>query len=161
MSALVMGIGNILLMDEAAEVKVIENLLSRYIVPADVEVIDGGTLGLELLEYLRNKKHVYVADAAKTGNVPGTIVRLEGAAVPAFFTTKISPHQLGLSDLLAVAMLTNSMPEHIVFFGIEPKIIETGLELSEEVQGKISGLADMIADELKKNGYNIEPKNNL
>jgi len=153
-----MGIGNILLMDEAAGVKVIENLLSRYIVPADVEVIDGGTMGIELLDYLRNKKHVYVADAAKTGNVPGTVVRLEGDAVPAFFTTKISPHQLGLSDLLAVARLTDSMPEHIVFFGIEPKLMETGLELSEEIQVKISGMADMIVEELKNNGYNIEPK---
>ncbi|MBF0507060.1 MAG: HyaD/HybD family hydrogenase maturation endopeptidase [Nitrospirae bacterium] len=158
MGALVMGIGNILLMDEAAGVKVIENLLSRYIFPADVEVIDGGTMGIELLDYLQNKQHVYVADAAKTGNVPGTVVRLEKDAVPAFFTTKISPHQLGLSDLLAVAMLTNSMPENIIFFGIEPKIMETGLDLSEEVQGKISGVADMIVKELRMNGYNIEAK---
>ncbi len=153
-----MGIGNLLLKDEAAGVKTIENLLSRYNIPGDVEVIDGGTMGIELLYYLKDKEHLFIVDAAKTGNAPGTIVRLEGDAVPAFFCSKISPHQLGLSDLLAAARLMDSVPGHVVLFGIEPKVIETGLELSQEVQGKISGLADMVADELKKNGYNIEVK---
>ena len=158
MNALVLGIGNMLLMDEAAGVKVIEDLLNRYNIPRDVEVIDGGTAGMELLHYIQNKKHVFIVDAAKTGNAPGTIVKIEGKAVPAFFCTKISPHQLGLSDILAAAQLTDTMPEHIVLFGIEPKRMETGLELSEEVQGKIGSLSDMIVEELKAKGYKVESK---
>ncbi len=152
MNVLVLGIGNLLLSDEAAGVKAVEEFARNYALPAGVEVLDGGTCGIELLHYIEGRDCVIVVDVVKTGNPPGAIVRLEGKEVPAFFTTKISPHQLGLSDMLAAAQLSGRMPAKVVLLGIEPKKIETGLELSNEINAKIGELADLIAKEVESLG---------
>ncbi|MEW6116076.1 MAG: HyaD/HybD family hydrogenase maturation endopeptidase [Nitrospirota bacterium] len=158
MNVLVMGIGNLLLMDEGAGVRVVEEFQRKYRIPEGVEVIDGGTMGIELLHYIEGRDYVFVIDVVKNGNPPGTIVRMEGDEVPAFFYSKISPHQLGLSDLLAAAQLTEKMPKHIVLLGIEPKCMDTGLAMSEEIQNNIGKFVEMIAAELRKIGFQLEQK---
>ena len=65
-------------------------------------------------------KHLIIIDAISAGKAPGTVMRVEGDDVPATFETRITPHQLGLSDLLATAKLTDALPGHVVLFGIEP-----------------------------------------
>jgi hydrogenase maturation protease len=158
LNILVLGIGNLLLQDEGAGVRAVEEFESKYVIPAGVELLDGGTSGIELLQYIRGRDALIILDVVKSGNPPGTIIRLEGEDVPAMFQKRISPHQLGLSDLLAVSQLTDSMPRHVVLFGIEPKSIETGLEMSEEVGRNIGGLADMVALELGAHGLNAAVK---
>ena len=158
MSVTVLGIGNILLMDEGAGVRVIEKLLEEYHVPDGVDVIDGGTMGLELLPYVEDKEHVIIVDVVKSGNPPGAVVRIEGSDVPVFLSSKISPHQLGLSDLLAVAQITGWMPRHVVLIGIEPERIDTGLDLSGTIQSKIDTLVTMVIEELKAAGIHPSPK---
>ncbi|MEW5744656.1 MAG: HyaD/HybD family hydrogenase maturation endopeptidase [Nitrospirota bacterium] len=158
MNILVMGIGNLLLSDEGAGVRVVEEFQDRYRVPEGVEVIDGGTMGIELLHYIQNRDAVIIVDVVRTGNPPGTIIRLEGADVPALFNSKISPHQLGLSDLLAAAQLTDSMPRRIVLLGIEPKSMDTGLELSDEVRAGVPRLAALIVEELASLGLAATPE---
>jgi hydrogenase maturation protease len=157
LSALVLGIGNILLMDEGVGVRVVEELLKRFRFSEDVEVLDGGTAGLELLSYISNKDHLIIVDAVKSGHPPGTVVRVEGEDVPATFTARISPHQLGISDVLAAARLTEELPEHMVLFGIEPKRMETGLDLSKEVRGSLQKLVDIVVKEVRGFGYPVEP----
>jgi len=161
LNILVLGIGNLLLQDEGAGVRVVEEFESKYATPAGVELLDGGTSGIELLQYIQGRDHLILLDVVKSGNPPGTIIRLEGKDVPALFQKKISPHQLGISDLLAVAQLTDMMPKQVVLLGIEPKSIETGLELSEEVGRNIGRLADMVARELVSLGLDVTTKSEL
>ena len=158
MNILVLGIGNLLLQDEGAGVRAVEEFGRRFVTPAGVELLDGGTSGIELLQYIQGKDYLILLDVVKSGNPPGTFIRLEGESVPALFQKKISPHQLGLSDLLATAQLIDRMPKRVVLFGIEPKSIETGLEMSDEVGGAIGRLADMVALELASLGLDVTPK---
>jgi hydrogenase maturation protease len=157
LNVLVLGIGNILLSDEGAGVKAAEELQNRYDCSDAVEIVDGGTVGFELLPYFENRSHILIIDAVKTGNKPGTIVRIDDP--PAFFQKKVSPHQIGLADVMGMAVITDNMPQNIALFGIEPKELSTGLELSPEVAGNLSQLVDMVADELKAIGIKVEAKN--
>ena len=157
LNILILGIGNILLSDEGAGVKAVEELQNRYDCSDAVEIVDGGTVGFELLPYFENRSHILIIDAVKTGNKPGTIVRIDDP--PAFFQKKVSPHQIGLADVMGIAVITDNMPQHIALFGIEPKELSTGLELSPEVAGNLSQLVDMVVDELKAIGIKVEAKN--
>jgi len=152
MNVLVLGIGNILLQDEGAGVRALEAFEDRYSVPEGVELLDGGTSGLQLLQELDGRDALIVLDVVRSGRPPGSLTRLAGDEVPAFLRQKISPHQLGLADLLATARLNGSVPERLVLLGIEPKTIDTGLELSAEVKAGLPGLADRLAEELKALG---------
>jgi hydrogenase maturation protease len=158
LNILVLGIGNLLLQDEGAGVRAVEEFERKYDIPEGVELLDGGTSGIELLQYIQGKDCLILLDVVKSGNPPGTCIKLEGEKVPALFQKRISPHQLGLSDLLATAHLIDRMPKRVVLFGIEPKSIETGLEMSEEVGGTIGRLADMVALELASFGLDVTPK---
>ena len=157
LNILILGIGNILLSDEGAGVKAVEELQNRYDCSDAVEIVDGGTVGFELLPYFENRSHIFIIDAVKTGNKPGTIVRIDDP--PAFFQKKVSPHQIGLADVMGIAVITDNMPQNIALFGIEPKELSTGLELSPEVAGNLSQLVDMVVDELKAIGIKVEAKN--
>ncbi len=156
LNALVLGLGNILLSDEGAGVKAVEELQDRYDCSGAVEFVDGGTIGLELLPYFEGRSHILIVDAVKTGREPGTIVRIEDP--PAYFSSKTSPHQIGLADVMGIAVITDIIPKNITLFGIEPKQLSTGLELSPEVARNLGQLVDMVADELKAIGIKVQPK---
>jgi len=154
---LVLGIGNVLLTDEGVGVRAINELARRYVFSEQVELLDGGTAGIELLRHIAGRDHLIIIDAMKCGQPPGTVVRVEGADVPAAFRTRISPHQLGLSDLLAAAMLTGELPANLVLFGVEPASLEPGLDLSDVVEASVDKLLNGVCDELRAIGCNIEP----
>jgi hydrogenase maturation protease len=155
MNILVLGIGNLLLQDEGAGVLALEEFEKSYLVPQGVELLDGGTSGLELLYQLEGRDCLIILDVVKSGQPAGTVVRFEGDEVPALFRQKISPHQLGLSDLLATAQLTGGTPGKLVLLGIEPKDIGTGLEMSEEVEQAMEELVDRLARELAGLGLQL------
>ena len=157
LSVLVLGIGNLLLSDEGVGVKAVEELENRYDCSDAVEIVDGGTSGSELLPYFDDRSHILIIDAVKTGNKPGAIVRIENP--PAFFQKKISPHQIGLADVLGLAAITDNLPRNITLFGIEPKELSTGLDLSTEVARNLSRLVDMVVEELKSIGVKVQAKN--
>lgn len=156
MSALVLGVGNVLLGDEGIGVRAVEELQRRYRFPEEVEVLDGGTSGIELLRFFDNIDHLLIIDAISAGHPPGSVLRVEGEDVPATFETRITPHQLGLSDLLAAAKLTDQMPPHLVLFGVEPKSLESGVGFTQEVEGAIEKLTGHVVEELRRLGYNLE-----
>ncbi len=156
MSALVLGVGNVLLRDEGIGVRAVEELQRRYRFPEDVEVLDGGTSGIELLRFFDDVDHLIIIDAISAGHPPGSVLRVEGDDVPATFETRITPHQLGLSDLLATARLTDQMPGHLVLFGVEPKSLESGVGFTPEVEGALDKLLVHVVEELGRLGYNVE-----
>ncbi|MDH4232011.1 MAG: HyaD/HybD family hydrogenase maturation endopeptidase [Nitrospirota bacterium] len=157
MNVLVLGIGNVLMTDDSVGIRVINELERRFRFPESVELLDGGTSGIELLSYISNRDYLIIVDAIKSDFPPGTVVKVEGEDVPARFMTRISPHQLGLSDLLAAASLTGELPKQMVLFGIEPNRVELGLEMTEEVKGSFEKLLGVVVDELNRIGCPPEP----
>jgi hydrogenase maturation protease len=152
---LVLGVGNLLLQDEGAGVRVLEAFAGTYAVPEGVELLDGGTSGLDLLHHIAGRDCLIILDVVKSGKPAGTLVRLEAEQVPALLGHKISPHQLGLSDLIALAGLTDTLPGKLVLLGIEPKSLNTGLEMSDEVGRGVAALAALLARELDALGVEV------
>ncbi len=112
MRILVLGVGNILLTDEAIGVRIVEALEQRYILPDYVEILDGGTAGMELLGDMANRDHLIIADAiVSKKSAPGTMMILRDEEVPALFTNKISPHQLGTGRRLVGPALHRRVSE--------------------------------------------------
>jgi hydrogenase maturation protease len=151
---LVLGIGNLVMGDDGAGVRVVQELQKRYLFPPHIEIMDGGTLGLDLLPKLEGIGRLLVVDAVETGGEPGTLVQLSGEELPIALQTKVSPHQMGLKDLLAVAELMGHAPREMVLVGIQPADIGMGADLSPRVAEQ---LEEMIANVLTKlNEWDVE-----
>lgn len=157
MNALVLGVGNILLSDEGVGVRVVEAFDQRYRTPEAVEVLDGGTSGMDLLDALAGRSHVVIVDAVRTGSTPGTVVRLEADEVPALFSNRISPHQLGISDVLAALKLMEEEPQHLALVGVVPADLDLGVTLSPVVAARLDEMVEMVAAELRRWGLPVEP----
>jgi hydrogenase maturation protease len=156
---LVMGLGNILLSDEGIGVRVVEHLLEQYDFPEGVLVMDGGTLGLDLLPYVEEASRLVVVDAVQARKPPGTLIRLTGTEIPTFLdASKVSPHQEGLQDLLAVATLKGYLPGEVIFWGAQIESLGVGLELSPVVAAQVEPLADYVLTELARWGINPQRK---
>ncbi len=155
---LVLGLGNILLSDEGVGVRVIERLQEKYEFPERVQVLDGGVRGLALSPYLEGVKRLLAVDAVAAEKEPGSLTRLEGDEVPAFLSPKISPHQEGLADLLMAARLTDLYPEEVVLWGMEPAVVDTGLELSPLVAAQVDELVKKVVEELQRWGIEARLK---
>jgi len=134
MQILVLGIGNILLADEGIGPHVAMRLAAEYELPENVTVVDGGTSGMDLLDQVAEANAVIILDCARLDEGPGTVREIVGEGVPAFFQTRISPHQIGLSDLLAACTIMDVMPDAMALIAIAPEDMELGLDLSETCQ---------------------------
>jgi len=145
---LVLGIGNLLMNDDAAGVLVVQGVSKRFSFPDRVLFLDGGTLGLDILPYLEGVDRLLVIDAVETGSVPGTLVRLTGDDIPLALATKVSPHQMGLKDLLLVADLQGHSPREMVLWGVQPGSINMEMTLSPEVAAVMDVLQDRVVGEL-------------
>jgi hydrogenase maturation protease len=151
----VLGVGNILLSDEGLGVRAVERLAAAYDLPANVEVLDGGTLGLDLLPRLEGVEALLLVDAVKAGGQPGALTRLEGDAIQMALAVKMSVHQVGLQELLAVSAFQGTRPSQIVLWGMEPATIEWGLELSPRVAARLDALVEAVAQELRAWGAEL------
>ncbi|RJT28065.1 HyaD/HybD family hydrogenase maturation endopeptidase [Buttiauxella izardii] len=157
MSILVLGIGNLLLGDEAIGVRIVEVLEQRYLLPPHVEVLDGGTSGMDLLDVMANRDHLIVADAVLTGDEPGSVVMLHDDEIPAMFTRKVSPHQIGLADVLMALRLTGEFPARLTLVGVVPQTLEPGIALSPVVQQALEPALQQIVVALKQEGVKVIP----
>jgi hydrogenase maturation protease len=156
MRIVVLGIGNILLTDEGVGVRVVERLEQEYVLPPEVEVIDGGTCGMEMLEQLEDLDGLIVVDCVRCKQPPATPVLLKGDDVPVFFRTKLSPHQVSLSDVLASLEFTDKAPKSIAIVGMQPVSMSLGMELSPEVAARVPELIEMTLAELRLLGIDAK-----
>jgi hydrogenase maturation protease len=155
---LVIGMGNVLMQDEGVGVRAVEELENRYAMPEGVTLVDGGTTGMELFEPMRNCDCLLVADAVNASLPPGSVVRIANDEIRAFFQTKLSNHQLGLSDLLALLTLKGEAPRHIAIIGMVPHSLENKLGLTEEATEGLAGMVEMLAGELADLGVDLTPR---
>ncbi|HUI94171.1 MAG TPA: HyaD/HybD family hydrogenase maturation endopeptidase [Xanthobacteraceae bacterium] len=158
MSILVLGLGNILLSDEGVGVRVVEALAASHDLPDDVEVLDGGTSGMDLLDMVADRDCLIVADAVNADGPAGRLIRLENDDIRMLFETRFSPHQLGLSDLLANLRLIGRAPRRIVVVGVVPQELGLGLDLSPAAAVGRDAAVGMIVDELARLGAGPRPR---
>ena len=154
---LILGLGNILIEDEGVGIAAIEHLQRNYTFPDEIELVDGGTSGMALLDDIRHRQKLIVLDAVRTGAPAGTLVVLKDENVPAFFRSKISPHQTALADVLAALTLTGDKTSDITVIGIVPDSLKTKIGLSATVTSQFRAMIDKVIDELQNDGYPLTP----
>lgn len=148
MRVLVLGIGNSLMTDDGFGVFVVQQLQRDYRFSDRVEVLDGGTLGLDLLPRLEGVDRLLILDAINMDAHPGEVFRLAGEDVPRAFANKLSVHQMGVQDLLAVAELQGHCPPELVVWGVQPESIEMHIGLSDSVAPALPRVVRAVIDEL-------------
>jgi hydrogenase maturation protease len=153
----ILGIGNTLLSDEGVGVHAADALRAAYALPENIEVIDGGTAGMELLDPLCGVDLLVVLDAVKAKRAPGTVVTLRGKEVPVFFRSKLSPHQVSICDVLASLEFTGDAPKELVLIGCEPLSLELGTELTPTVAEKVPEMVAAVVAQLAARGIVLEP----
>lgn len=158
MSILVLGLGNILLSDEGVGVRIVEALDAAHDLPETVDVLDGGTSGIDLLDTVADRDCLIVADAVNADAPAGRVIRLENDDIRMLFETKFSPHQLGLSDLLANLRLVDKAPRRVVVIGVVPQNLSLGLDLSPAAARGRDAAVTMIVDELTRLGAAPTPR---
>lgn len=155
---LVIGMGNVLMQDEGIGVRAVEELDCRYTVPGNVRLVDGGTTGIELFEPMRNADCLIVADAVNFDRPPGTLIRIADDEINAFFQTKLSNHQLGLSDLLALLKMKNETPRRVTIIGMVPHQLENRLGLSAPTAAGLDAMVNLLVQELTLVGAQPTPR---
>ena len=156
---LVLGLGNVLLEDDGVGGAAVAMLNARYDAPDNVRVFDGGTLGLSLLPYLQDADAVILVDAVKTDAAPGAFVRLDGSDVGPAVATRLSPHQVGVADLLDGARWLDRYPGRVVLLGLTPASMELSVTLSPPVRAALPALVERVVDEAAAMGYVFRRKN--
>jgi hydrogenase maturation protease len=156
---LVLGIGNVLWADEGFGVRAVEALHAGWQFPPAVRLMDGGTLGLGLYEDIARASHVLVFDAVDCGLPGGTLKVLRGAEVPAWGAQRLSPHQNGFNDVLALAQIGGRAPEHLTAIGVQPVTLDDfGGSLRPEVKARLPEAVALAVQELRRWGFAATPR---
>lgn len=145
----ILGIGNPLLGDDGFGVEVVERLKEEIGESPDVEIIDGGSLGIYLLPYLEGKTHLIVVDVVNFGGRPGEIVKFELSKIPAFIGLKVSEHQITFHEVIALMNLLEIKPVESILIGVQPKKNEWGSKMSDEVKGAIGEVIEKIKEQIE------------
>lgn len=138
-SILILGIGNLLWADEGFGVRAVEAMHSAWVFPDNVRLLDGGTQGIYLVQLIRETDILVVFDAVDYGLAPGTLKLVEGDEVPKFLgAKKISLHQTGFQEVLAMAEMMGDPPSHQLLIGVQPVELEDyGGSLRPQVRDQI------------------------
>ncbi|HYB91181.1 MAG TPA: hydrogenase maturation protease [Candidatus Binataceae bacterium] len=157
---LVLGLGNLLLGDDGLGAAAVARLDREFETPPGVRVVDGGTLGLALLGLVAESEHVILVDAIREDACAGSLVRIDGDEVAPAVRDRLSPHQIGVADLLDAARLTDCYPKSVTLLGLVPERITLTLERSKPVEAGLSALVDAIVREAHALGYEMVARTN-
>lgn len=159
-SALVLGIGNLLWADEGFGVRAIEELHRHYEFADNVRLMDGGTQGIYLVQYIREADILIVFDAVDYALPPGTMKLVEGDEVPKFLgARKVSLHQTGFQEVLAMAEMLGDYPAHLLLIGVQPVELEDyGGSLRPQVKAQIEPAIDHALAYLAKHGVHAQKR---
>ena len=144
--------------DDGAGVAAVVRLARERSVPPGVWVLDGGTLGLSLLPLVESGRDVILVDAVRTEAPPGTLVRLEGDDVLRAALERLSPHQIGVADLLEAMRLRARWPRRLVLLGVVPERLDLRLGRSPAVAAAMPALLEAIVAEAHTLGHELPPR---
>lgn len=152
----VIGLGNPIMGDDGMGLAALEYLQTAYRFPPEVELVDGGTWGVNLLPVIEDADELILIDAIDVGAPPGTFIRLELDRLPRYLATKISPHQVDLRDVLALAELRGTLPPDTLALGLQPDSVELRSSLSDVLRRKVAELGEQVVRELDRRGHRAE-----
>jgi hydrogenase maturation protease len=132
----VLGIGNPIMGDDGIGIALLSMLMAAG-VERPVEFVDGGTIGMSLLPLVEDAGSLLILDAVAGDGPPGSVVRLTGDQLPRLMRAKLSPHQVGLLDVLAGARLRGTEPDRIAVVGLIPADVNLRVGLTPVVAASI------------------------
>ena len=124
---LVVGVGNALMTDDGVGLAALARLEDEWSFGPGVELVDGGAWALSLVPQVEDASALLLIDAIEAGEPAGAVIELEGHEIPRFLGTRLSPHQMGVRDLLALCTLRGGLPSRTAALGIQAFIIMGGV----------------------------------
>lgn len=155
---LVVGVGSPLMADDGVGVVAVERLRQALGEVDGVAFLDGGTWGMQLLPEIEEAERLLLLDAIHGGVPPGTVVRLSKEELPRLLYHKVSPHQIDLREVFALAELRGTFPDQAVALGVEPAMIELREGLSPAVESALPKLLRAAVAQLEAWGHELESK---
>ncbi len=155
----ILGIGNLIVADEGFGVHAVRYLEEHYEFPDNVEIKDGGTAGIYMSPFLEECDPVLVIDVVDIDAEPGSMHYYSSEDVKAGrISTRMSPHQLGLLEILEICKLRDAAPEVLEFYCVVPKTLETSTELSDVVAPRVKEICDIVLKRLAELGVTVSKK---
>ncbi len=154
----VIGIGNTLMTDEGVGVHIVNALIKNYTFAPRIELIDGGTAGMELLQFFQDNEKIIIVDAVNFDQEPGFIGSIENDDILTRLNNKLSMHHLGITDVLSSLQLTGGKANEIFLLGIQPKSLDLSMELTPEIAQKTDKMISIILQKLKTWGVKAETR---
>lgn len=151
----VLGVGSVLMTDEGIGVHVVQHLMEHYDFTPQIELLDGGTMGMELLHYLKDTTHLLVIDAMHGDDMPGTIYVLKESGAAQYFSGDISAHEAGMKSILQIRAALDGPALECVVVGVEPELIEVGLDLTDVVKTSLPIATRVVLETLKEWGVDV------
>ena len=154
----ILGVGNVILTDEGFGVRAAEYLDHHYTFPDNVQIVDGGTLGIELTQYVTGTNKLLVIDSINGGAEPGTVCRFHNDAIMEHFQDKLSAHEVGIQDVLALLTVTGHKIPEVIVIGAQPFDLEAGVGLSDGMQALLPQIVEQILKDLRDWGIEAQRK---
>ncbi len=145
----VIGLGSPLMGDDGLGLVALERLREGWALPPTVELVDGGTWGMSLLPEIERAERLLFLDAINTGAPPGTTIVLSRDEIPRYLAMKVSPHQVDLRDVLAVAELRGTLPDEAYAIGLQPERVEMSVGLSRTLEHRLDNLMATVVRRLE------------
>lgn len=145
---LILGLGNLLLKDEGIGVHVVQQMQDMTL-PENVEIMDGGTMGLDLVYYIEGRKRVIVIDTVQAGHPPGTLYRFTEKSIVYSQNVFRTAHGIDFTDVIRLLQSAGTKPEEIIFIGVEPEDMNEGIDLSPKIAGKIPKIMELVLKEIE------------
>ena len=156
MRVLIFGAGNLILSDEGFGVHFVKYMEEQFNLPENVELYDGGTLGIMVTHKFEEADKVFLVDIVDAPGKPGDIRRYNKREIMlGRLPVKLSPHQIGIQEMLFISDLRGAAPKDLTFYGIIPESLDPGDQLSPPLQKGMAAIAGMISEELHTAGIEI------
>jgi hydrogenase maturation protease len=157
MGTVVIGLGSPLMADDGLGLVALATLRKGRAFEPEPEYVDGGTWGMNLLPIIEGAERLIFLDAIRSGASPGAVVELDREQLPRGLGIKLSPHQIDLQEVLALAELRGRLPQESVAMGLEPERVELGCELGPAVVRGLDALLERVEARLNAWGHFRRP----
>ena len=152
----VLGLGNVLMGDDGLGPAVMRAFEAEYVVDPDVEIVDLGTPGLDLLPWLTDADRIILVDTVKSDCAPGTVIVYDKADIMRHAPMqRTGPHDPGVKDALFALDFAGRAPREVVLVGVVPQSTEMSLELSPAVRAAIPTVLDHVVRALESAGFTV------
>lgn len=144
----VLGLGNILNRDEGLGIQALQLLDTQLGDHPDLELLDGGVLGLNLLMIVEECSHLLILDAVNARKPAGTLIELVKKDIPLFAGIKLSEHQVTFQEVLGLASIRGFLPENLYIIGLQPDDLSIGLGVSPIIEKMLPQVVNKAIEKL-------------